>query len=543
MEILHMGFLQLIDQDMNFTFHWKCEASRVFQLGFADDLILFCRADIDSIRVLKNGLDRFASWSGLRLNIEKSHLIISKSAQNVKEQLLGMLGFQEGHLPMRYLGLALSYAGRVQLIKSVLMAFSVYWGSPFILPKGVLREIEKRLRSFLWKGRCTLCDEGAEETHTHIFFRCRYSRGCLAAIRHHIRFAWPNREWSRDVEWASRKWRGKHIVNVAYRALLGACIYHIWRERNLRRFEHTHRPEAVLATCIIEDVRQRIISSNLPGSISTCTLYRLWRIPWSVGVAWKDVCKPKEEGGLGLRDVGTLNRALMCKKLCEVIRCDRTSIWVDWLISGRLRDSSIWTIPDHQGPWGWRKLLCLRTWIRSIVEYRIGDGSEFYLWKNPWHTLGPLIDRFPRGPSRLGLHENATLNSVMQENQWQWPLITDMECLEIIHTLPCIYGGSDRIIWRFMNGSPTTQELYRLMMPPGPKVDWISLLSGPLKIPRHMFILWLAILEKLATTDKPWLSHLGHCVLCNDDMVQSHDHLFFHCRFSRRCISTIRRMV
>ncbi|KAL2231030.1 UNVERIFIED_CONTAM: hypothetical protein Sindi_1697400 [Sesamum indicum] len=213
----------------------------------------------------------------------------------------------------------------------------------------------------------------------------------------------------------------------------------------------------------------------------------------------------------------------MCKKLCEVIRCDRTSIWVDWLISGRLRDSSIWTIPDHKGPWGWRKLLRLRTWIRSIVEYR--------------------IDRFPQGPSRLGLHENAILNSVIHENQWQWPLITDMECLEITHTLPRISGGSDRIIWRFMNGSPTTQELYRLMIPPGPKVDWTSLLSGPLKIPRHMFILWLAILEKLATTDKPWLSHLGHLVLCNNDMVESHDHLFFHCRFSRRCISTVRRMV
>ncbi|KAL2226589.1 UNVERIFIED_CONTAM: hypothetical protein Sindi_2017600 [Sesamum indicum] len=132
-------------------------------------------------------------------------------------------------------------------------------------------------------GGCILCDEGAAETHTHMFFRCRYSRGCLAAIRHHIRFTWPNREWTRDVEWASRKWRGKHIVNVAYRALLGACIYHIWRERNLRRFEHTHPPEAVLATCIIEDVRQRIISINLSSSISTCALYRLWRIPWSVG--------------------------------------------------------------------------------------------------------------------------------------------------------------------------------------------------------------------------------------------------------------------
>ncbi|KAL2249828.1 UNVERIFIED_CONTAM: hypothetical protein Sindi_2456500 [Sesamum indicum] len=57
MEVLHMGFLQLIEQDMKFTFHWKCEASRVFQLGFADDLLLFYRANIESVRVLKDGLD------------------------------------------------------------------------------------------------------------------------------------------------------------------------------------------------------------------------------------------------------------------------------------------------------------------------------------------------------------------------------------------------------------------------------------------------------------------------------------------------------
>ena len=92
-----------------------------------------------------------------------------------------MLGFQEGHLPMRYLGLplissrlsiadcqpllskidtringwerlALSYAGRVQIIKSVLVAMGVYWASAFILPKGVINDIEKRLRAFLWTG-------------------------------------------------------------------------------------------------------------------------------------------------------------------------------------------------------------------------------------------------------------------------------------------------------------------------------------------------------------------------------------------------------
>ncbi|KAL2246969.1 UNVERIFIED_CONTAM: hypothetical protein Sindi_2549200 [Sesamum indicum] len=107
MEVLHLGFLQLIDQEERFSYHWKCEAARVFQLGFADDVILFCRADMDSLRIFKAGLDRFAKWSGLRLNVQKSHLIISLSAQALREEMLALLGFQEGVLSMRYLGLPL----------------------------------------------------------------------------------------------------------------------------------------------------------------------------------------------------------------------------------------------------------------------------------------------------------------------------------------------------------------------------------------------------------------------------------------------------
>ncbi|KAL2243629.1 UNVERIFIED_CONTAM: hypothetical protein Sindi_0480900 [Sesamum indicum] len=449
MEVLHLSFLQLIDQDELFSFHWKCDSARVFQLGFADDLLLFCHADMDSIGVFKTGLDRFAVWSGLRLNMQKSHLIISRSAQGLRDEMLTALGFQEGVLPMRYLGLpllssrltiadcrpllmkidkriagwegiALSYAGRVQIIKSVLMALSLYWASAFILPKKVTNEIEKRLRTFLWKGTST----------------SGYAK-----------------------------------------------------------------------------------------------------------VAWKDLCRPKEEGGLGFKDITLLNRALMAKKLCDIIRCDRTSIWVTWLYQGRLRDTSIWTISEQGGSWGWRKLLRLRIFLRSMVDYKIGDGRRFYLWQDPWHHLGPLRDTFPRGPRLLRLEESTKLCTVISGGEWQWPPITDFECLEITHTLPTIYGGEDHIIWRFDHGIPTTQTLYRLFDPPGPKVDWYSLLSGSLKIPRHLFILWLAILGKLATTDKPWLVHLGPCILCNDGATETHDHLFFQCRFSRRCITEIQKII
>ncbi|KAL2251949.1 UNVERIFIED_CONTAM: hypothetical protein Sindi_2317200 [Sesamum indicum] len=395
MEVLHLGFLQLIDQNEVFSFRWKCDTARVLQLGFVDDLLLLCRADMDSIRVFKTGLDRFADWSGLRLNLQKSHLIISRSTQGLREEMLAELGFQEGVLSMRYLGLpllssrlttadcrlllskidkriagwegmAISYAGRVQIIKSVLMSLSLYWASAFILPKKVTNKIEKRLRAFLWKGTTT----------------SGYAK-----------------------------------------------------------------------------------------------------------VAWKDLCRPKEEGGLGFKDISILNRALLTKKLCDIIRCDRTSIWVEWLYQGQLQDTSIWTIREHGGSWGWRKILRLRVFLRPMVDYQIGDGRRFYLWLDPWHYLGPLSNTFPRGPRLLGLEESAKLSMVISGGEWQWPPITVFKCLEITHTLPTIHGGEDRIVWRFEHGLPTVQALYRLFDLPGPKVCWSSLLSGSFKIPRHLFIL------------------------------------------------------
>ncbi|KAL2246341.1 UNVERIFIED_CONTAM: hypothetical protein Sindi_2902300 [Sesamum indicum] len=406
-------------------------------MGFADDLLLLCRADLDSIRVFKEGLDWFAELSGLRLNVQKSHLIISCSAQNLKDQMLDILGFQEGHLPMRYLGLplissrltisdcqpliskidalikgwegiSLSYAGRVQIIKSVLSALSLYWAFAFILPKKVINEIEKS----------------------------GYAK-----------------------------------------------------------------------------------------------------------VAWKDVCRPMDERGLGFKDISTLNRALMSKKLCDVIQCDRTSIWVQWLYQDRLRERSIWTIREHGGSWGWRKILRLRPFLRAIVDYQIGNGDRFFVWQDPWHHLGPLIERFPQGPRHLRLEESAKLNLVISAGESQWPTITDFECLEITHNLPLIFGGEDRVVWRCDEGQPTTQALYRLFAHPEPKVGWSSLLLGSLKIPRHSFILWLAILGKLPTTDKSWLSHLGVCILCDEGATESHPHLFFRCRFSRQCLYEIRRRI
>ncbi|KAL0293424.1 UNVERIFIED_CONTAM: putative ribonuclease H protein [Sesamum angustifolium] len=114
-------------------------------------------------------------------NPAKSQIILSRAVQQQRQQILEHLGFQEGSLPIKYLGIPLTssrltiadcrplldkvdtrlagwnnqiltYAGRLQLIKSVLSTLHSYWASVFILPKGVLKNLEQKMRTFLWQG-------------------------------------------------------------------------------------------------------------------------------------------------------------------------------------------------------------------------------------------------------------------------------------------------------------------------------------------------------------------------------------------------------
>ncbi|KAL0340127.1 UNVERIFIED_CONTAM: hypothetical protein Sradi_4529500, partial [Sesamum radiatum] len=83
---------------------------------------------------------------------------------------------------------------------------------------------------------CLLCHTHLE-THQHLFFGCMYSQLYLLEIRRQMRFPWPYRDWMVGINWETRRWRGKHIVNASYRCLLASLTYHVWQERNHRRFQ------------------------------------------------------------------------------------------------------------------------------------------------------------------------------------------------------------------------------------------------------------------------------------------------------------------
>ncbi|XP_021770740.1 uncharacterized protein LOC110734925 [Chenopodium quinoa] len=84
-------------------------------------------------------------------------------------------------------------------------------------------------------------------------------------------------------------------------------------------------------------------------------------------------------------------------------------------------------------------------------------------------------------------------------------------------------------------------EVYDWLHGFGQEVDWKSWVWNQFNSPKHMFISWLAIHNKLKTRDR--LERFGicndnRCLLCGDAIV-NRNHLFFECNYSKRCVALI----
>ncbi|XP_062114689.1 uncharacterized protein LOC133825809 [Humulus lupulus] len=74
-------------------------------------------------------------------------------------------------------------------------------------------------------------------------------------------------------------------------------------------------------------------------------------------------------------------------------------------------------------------------------------------------------------------------------------------------------------------------------------VSWSKIVWDRLSIPKHRFVLWLVMLQRLRTRNQlhkfqPLMDQ--SCLLYGDD-IESIDHLFFHCHYSRVCLQKLKQ--
>ena len=146
---------------------------------YVDDTLLILPTIPAQISQVQNLISHYSTFTGLKVNYEKSMLVPINLPKRVIHIMLGILGCSRGSFPFTYLGLPLStgrlrikdfhpimqwierrligcssmlsYDGRILLTKSVFSALPTFFMCTLALPQGVLDQINKYLRNFFWR--------------------------------------------------------------------------------------------------------------------------------------------------------------------------------------------------------------------------------------------------------------------------------------------------------------------------------------------------------------------------------------------------------
>lgn len=133
----------------------------------------------------------------------------------------------------------LFYADRVQLIKNVLFEMQNYWAQVFLLPNKVLNMATGICRNFLWHEN----KENSRRNHLAWDTVCQpsYSKEVWGKLLSWMSITRQNNHWDNEVSWLSQKVNNRSSTGAVLWFLFTALVYHIWVERNNRRFQQTKR--------------------------------------------------------------------------------------------------------------------------------------------------------------------------------------------------------------------------------------------------------------------------------------------------------------
>ncbi|XP_071729411.1 uncharacterized protein [Rutidosis leptorrhynchoides] len=132
----------------------------------------------------------------------------------------------------------------------------------------------------------------------------------------------------------------------------------------------------------------------------------------------------------------------------------------------------------------------------------------------------------------------------MHGSELTWPSTwyTEFNAIQDVAP-PILTDQSDIVQWRDCSGNWidfSVSVVWDTIRPHAPTIPWCSVIWYSQCIPRHAFIVWLLMGERLKTQDKLKACERNlqlnvnlTCALCKSQ-PDSHDHLFFYCPVSKQ---------
>ncbi|XP_071739562.1 uncharacterized protein [Rutidosis leptorrhynchoides] len=209
-------------------------------------------------------------------------------------------------------------------------------------------------------------------------------------------------------------------------------------------------------------------------------------------------------------------------------------------------DQNFWEVaiaPDAS--WSWRKILQIRDIIGNHFIHVIQNGRNTSAWTDIWASHSRLKDMLSRREIvRAGFSGREKVCDLYQNGSWVW-LSAWVEVIPSLATVshPNPQAGNDVVKWRMIDGKVaefSVNVVWHTIRPHADQVLWVNLVWFSQCVPRHAFMVWLLMGERLKTQDKLkiWERKFNSnssitCSLCKQQ-EDSHTHLFFSCSYSAR---------
>lgn len=280
------------------------------------------------------------------------------------------------------------------------------------------------------------------------------------------------------------------------------------------------------------------------------------KISW---VAWDILTLPKDQGGLGFRDVQLFNQALLAKIAWRLItkpQCLLARVLIGkYCIKAPLTKIS----PAPSSSYGWKGILWGRDLLLSHLGKVIGDGESTKVWSDSW--INPPCDVKSLGPIQLEDQDLLVADLLSRETK-EWnkqkvehtlPLLAQ----QIFSIKPSTLGAHDAFIWtQHPTGIYSAKSGYhsgkrledhstdQLMVSyvnsnnhtSGNAVstwNWQKCIWTPPLLPKIKIFLWKCARNALPTRDNLQRRNITtdiSCLRCGENETLLH--LLFHCPFA-----------
>ena len=185
--------------------------------------------------------------------------------------------------------------------------------------------------------------------------------------------------------------------------------------------------------------------------------------------AWKDICSPKNEGGLGIKNMQATNRAMILSAAWRIVEQPNSHI-SKVLQSKYFPDTSFWRA-NHNVPKStfWTAILKVRPMLINNSFYQLTEGN-ISIWSSPWYKgWSTIYDHLIIQDSHFVYP--AIVRDLWLPNQklWNTNLICNLfdhdTAAEIIRTPIIQSGGEDLLCWKLtQTGQFNSKSAYKLCL-------------------------------------------------------------------------------